>query len=644
MGVGYYGQVTQWSKGEYADANNLQDDLAIIDGKLSYRSDDHSDVSTSATALVRTGDTVIAASSSVSDPDNAVPSNKGIIEDRFDVDYFSVDVSAGSIDLTVTPVWVEDFLSDARRGANLDIQATLYDDLGGVVDQHDPTDDTFAQVSATVAAGRYYLAITGVGVGTPSTGYSDYGSLGQYFIEGTVPSDITYTAPPTPPSDLTAVLNGAGNGIALSWTDPASQPDTNEAGYYVFREIDGASWSLVAQLPADSSSYADNNLGNGSYAYYLEVFNGAGTDGTAATAPLTIALPLSAYATSESTSAGEIAGGSYLNTQISAGSETLREVHQGGRPSRRVSAVDHTWTVTGIAPGATVILEVDAAAPANGEGDDFDFTYSLNGGASESLGLLANGTGRQVLSAALPASASGSLTLNVVDTNRSQGSAAADTVTVYSILVSSMGDAAEQPPVVDIASPGEGFFTPEGAQFTLSGSADDFEDGDLSSSLQWSSNLDGALGGGSSVVVNTAPVPMTQGVHTLTASVTDSAGNTTVDAITVTITDPNAATNLYVDSLAGSASSSGKKWNATATAAVLDDLGDPVSGATVSGSWSGAVSGSGSCVTNASGTCAVDRNNLRHNQSSVTFTVTGVAHGALAYDGSTNLSVTITKP
>ena len=57
-----------------------------------------------------------------------------------------------------------------------------------------------------------------------------------------------------------------------------------------------------------------------------------------------------------------------------------------------------------------------------------------------------------------------------------------------------------------------------------------------------------------------------------------------------------------------------------------------------------AVSGSGSCVTNASGTCAVDRNNLRHNQSSVTFTVTGVAHGALAYDGSTNLSVTITKP
>ncbi|WP_305803521.1 hypothetical protein, partial [Thiolapillus sp.] len=34
MGVGYYKNVTQWSKGEYPDASQVQDDLAIIDGKL----------------------------------------------------------------------------------------------------------------------------------------------------------------------------------------------------------------------------------------------------------------------------------------------------------------------------------------------------------------------------------------------------------------------------------------------------------------------------------------------------------------------------------------------------------------------------------------------------------------------------------
>jgi hypothetical protein len=41
MGTGYGRNVSQWSKGEYYLANNTQDDLATIAGKISYRSDDH---------------------------------------------------------------------------------------------------------------------------------------------------------------------------------------------------------------------------------------------------------------------------------------------------------------------------------------------------------------------------------------------------------------------------------------------------------------------------------------------------------------------------------------------------------------------------------------------------------------------------
>ena len=62
MGVGYYRPVSQWSKGEYNNANNLEDDLAIMTDStrwmtnvqqyLAYRGDDHGNTAANATALV----------------------------------------------------------------------------------------------------------------------------------------------------------------------------------------------------------------------------------------------------------------------------------------------------------------------------------------------------------------------------------------------------------------------------------------------------------------------------------------------------------------------------------------------------------------------------------------------------------------
>ena len=60
--------------------------------------------------------------------------------------------------------------------------------------------------------------------------------------------------------------------------------------------------------------------------------------------------------------------------------------------------------------------------------------------------------------------------------------------------------------------------------------ATDLEDGDLGASLQWSSDVDGALGVGISF-----SLPLTIGPHQITASVTDSANGTTVGAVSVTV-------------------------------------------------------------------------------------------------------------
>src|SRR5204863_7524585 len=88
MGTGYNRNVSQWSKGEYYLANNTQDDLAIIAGKLSYRGDDHGNTLASATQLQITGGTDIISTTPENDPTNANPANKGVLERNNDIDIF----------------------------------------------------------------------------------------------------------------------------------------------------------------------------------------------------------------------------------------------------------------------------------------------------------------------------------------------------------------------------------------------------------------------------------------------------------------------------------------------------------------------------------------------------------------------------
>jgi hypothetical protein len=67
--------------------------------------------------------------------------------------------------------------------------AELYNSAGTLIASSNPTELLSANITANVAAGTYYLKIDGVGKGSAlSTGYTDYGSLGQYSISGSVSS------------------------------------------------------------------------------------------------------------------------------------------------------------------------------------------------------------------------------------------------------------------------------------------------------------------------------------------------------------------------------------------------------------------------------------------------------------------------
>ncbi len=83
-------------------------------------------------------------------------------------------------------------------------------------------------------------------------------------------------------------------------------------------------------------------------------------------------------------------------------------------------------------------------------------------------------------------------------------------------------------PTLEITAPVHGAILEPGS-LQLSGWATDPEDGDLSSQIAWSSDLDGPLGSG------TPSVSLSVGEHVLTAEVVDSGGKTASQAVSVTV-------------------------------------------------------------------------------------------------------------
>ena len=79
-------------------------------------------------------------------------------------------------------------------GPNLDIQAELLNSAGTVLLTSNPV-TLDASIAATLSAGTYYLRISGVAAGTVDTGYSKYGSIGNYIITGTLVSTIASVPP-----------------------------------------------------------------------------------------------------------------------------------------------------------------------------------------------------------------------------------------------------------------------------------------------------------------------------------------------------------------------------------------------------------------------------------------------------------------
>lgn len=222
MGAGYSRSITHWSIGEYADANNSEDDLYRITRStngLGYRVDDHGNNPSTASVLSVDGSGNISATV-----------NTGIIERNTDVDMFSFSITGGNITLTFNP---------ASRHADLDILVKLYNSSGTLLTESDAT-GLATSLTQNLTAGTYFVSVEGTGAADPLTsGYTDYASLGIYSISGTIPAvqvaQDPYGGQPWPISGKVEAENYDEGGMSVSYFDGT---EANEGGAYRTDEVD----------------------------------------------------------------------------------------------------------------------------------------------------------------------------------------------------------------------------------------------------------------------------------------------------------------------------------------------------------------------------------------------------------------------
>ena len=183
MGGAHTKNMIQWSKGEYQNANNQQDDLAILAAALGgYRDDEAGADNATASVLDMDANGTLTTSFF----------NTGIITTRSDIDVYSFTTTGGKVLLHVFGA----ASTESSNGifysmSNLDILLQLKDASNNILATSDDQNSVGGSISMTLAAGTYYLYIDGTGYADPlTTGYTDYGSIGEYTVSGSVPVGV----------------------------------------------------------------------------------------------------------------------------------------------------------------------------------------------------------------------------------------------------------------------------------------------------------------------------------------------------------------------------------------------------------------------------------------------------------------------
>ena len=134
------------------------------------------------------------------------------------------------------------------------------------------------------------------------------------------------------------------------------------------------------------------------------------------------------------------------------------------------------------------------------------------------------------------------------------------------------------------------------------------------------------------------------GSYNVTLTVTDSHGATGSQIKSVSVSDGTTATTMHVGNLVGTGTAQGRaKWKATATITVVNNNGQLLANAAVSGTFT--PGGGVTCTTGTNGQCSVTLVNIPNSTTNVGYQVNNLTLAPLTYDPDSNFltSITITK-
>ncbi|MEJ2139173.1 MAG: metallophosphoesterase [Gammaproteobacteria bacterium] len=284
---------------------------------------------------------------------------------------------------------------------------------------------------------------------------------------------------------------------------------------------------------------------------------------------------------------GDFGTGGTVNHTLSVGVHTITAsvTDSGGLPGSQQITVTVTANV---APQVLVTSPADGSSVVEGtaltftatasDGEDGDIAAQINWNSNLDGDFGTGGTVNHTLSVGVH-----TITASVTDSGGLPGS--------QQITVTVTAAPANLPPELVFTAPADGASITEGTELTFTATATDGEDGDLAAQINWNSTLDGDFGTG-----GTVNHTLSVGVHTITASVTDSGGLPASQQITVTVT-ANAAPQVLVTSPAdGTREAEGDQVTFTGTATDAED-GDISIGLTWTSSRDGLLGNGASVVT-----------------------------------------------